>query len=318
MPAPAGKYRGWSRRSTWVHHVRMEQIPIGDGEFPDNVVPLPGSMEPDVEPNEASAAPEPEPTAEPAIGPLLEQSARILLGFVSATSAALADALRDVTPRAELAEDDELPDDGTAPARPNAAGLTAGAAAGLAIEVSQVAMRAATSLADTAGPIMSWITNAPVVRRSLTDVEGTARDLNDRWTRERPISEETATAFATRIIPELTNAILDRVDLTQIAIDHLDIDRIVDTIDLDAIVERVDLDAVIRSRRSRRDRHRGHRRDRPARADPRVDRRRHVGDRSNRASRQRRARSPARPGGRPPAQPETRGGGQPRSRRARR
>jgi len=221
--------------------VRVEQIPIGDGERSDNVIPLPGSMEPDV----GSEPPKPGPTAEPAIGPLLEQSARILVGFVSATSAALADALREVAPSPESTEDEELPDSGPAQARPNAAGLTAGAAAGLAIEVSQAAMRAATSFAGTAGPIMSWFTNAPMVRRGLTDVEETARDLNDRWTRERPVSEETATAFVTKIIPELTNAILDRIDLTQIAIDHLDIERIVDTIDLDAIVERVDLDAVI-------------------------------------------------------------------------
>jgi hypothetical protein len=221
--------------------VRVEQIPIGDGERSDNVIPLPGSMEPDV----GSEPPKSGPTAEPAIGPLLEQSARILLGFVSATSAALADALREVVPSPESTEDEDLPDDGPQ-ARPNAAGLTAGAAVGLALEVSQAAARAATSFADTAGPIMSWITTAPVARRGLTDVEETARDLNDRWTRERPLSEETATAFATKIIPQLTNAILDRIDLTQIAIDHLDIERIVDTIDVDAIVERVDLNAVIR------------------------------------------------------------------------
>jgi hypothetical protein len=226
----------------------MEQIPIGDGERPDNVVPLPGSfLEPELEPEpESDPTPASEPgTTDPAIGPLLEQSARILLGFVSATSAAFADALRGIAPR-PLSEDGELPDDGTAPARPNAAGLTAGAATGLAIEVTQAAVKAATSFAETAGPMMSWVTNAPVIRQGLTDVEETARDLNDRWTRERPVSEGVAAAFAATVIPELTNAILDRIDLTQIAIDRIDVDRIVDTIDLDAIVERVDLDAVIR------------------------------------------------------------------------
>ena len=69
--------------------------------------------------------------------------------------------------------------------------------------------------------------------------------MNDRWTQERPASEEAASSFAGRILPELTSAILDKLDLTQIAIDHLDIDRILDSVDLDAVIERVDLDAVI-------------------------------------------------------------------------
>ncbi len=220
----------------------MEQIPIGDGERPDNVVPLPGSLtEPAVEPT----APQAEPPTQPAFGPLLEQSARILAGFVSAAAAALSDALREVTPQPDATEDDELVDDEPPPAPPAAFALTAGAAAGLAVEVSQAAAHAATAFAETAGPMLSWFANAPVVRRALTDMEETARELNDRWTRERPISEESATAFATKVIPELTNAILDRIDLTQLAIDRIDIDRIVDAIDLDAIVARVDIDAVI-------------------------------------------------------------------------
>ena len=69
--------------------------------------------------------------------------------------------------------------------------------------------------------------------------------MNDRWTQERPASEEAASSFAGRILPELTNAILDKLDLTQIAIDHLDIDRILDSVDLDAVIERVDLNAAI-------------------------------------------------------------------------
>jgi hypothetical protein len=221
----------------------MEQIPIRDGDRPDNVVPLPGNRtEPEVEPTSAI----PEPPSEPALGPLMEQTARILAGFVSAAAEALAGALREASPLPETTEDDELPDDGPAPAQPDPFGLTAGAAAGLAIEVSQAAVRAATAFAETAGPILSWFSSAAIVRRGAADIEELAQDLNARWTRERQPSEDAAAAFATTVIPELTNAILDRVDLTQIAIDHLDIERIVDTIDLDAIVERVDLDAVIR------------------------------------------------------------------------
>ena len=219
----------------------MEQIPIGGGERPDNVVPLPGSLQPNAEPEPA----EPAPAVEPAIGPLVDQSARIVLGFLSATSAALASTLRQLAPSPRTTEDAEPPEDGPVTDRPSTVGLTVGAATGLAIEVGQAAAKAATSFAETAGPILSWFTNVPVVRRSLADIEGTARQLNDRWTDERPPSEETADAFATKVIPELVNAILDRIDLTELVIDRIDIDRIVDTMDLDAIVARVDVNAVI-------------------------------------------------------------------------
>jgi hypothetical protein len=131
------------------------------------------------------------------------------------------------------------------PVPPTAFALTAGATVGLALEVSQAAAHAATAFAETAGPILSWFVYAPVVRRGAMDIGKAARELNERWARERPVSEESAAAFATKVIPELTGAIIDRIDLTQLAIDHIDIDRIVDTIDLDAIVERVDIDAVI-------------------------------------------------------------------------
>ena len=113
------------------------------------------------------------------------------------------------------------------------------------MQMSEAAVRAATSFAETAGPFLSWMTNSSTVRRGRSDVEARAEAFNDRWTQERPASEEAASSFAGRILPELTNAILDKLDLTQIAIDHLDIDRILDSVDLDAVIERVDLDAVI-------------------------------------------------------------------------
>ena len=153
--------------------------------------------------------------------------------------------MREVAPRPEASDDADLADEEHSSAPPSTFALTAGAAAGLAVEVSQAAVHAATAFAETAGPMLSWVTNAPMVRRGMTDIEERAHDLNERWTRERPASEEAAAAFASKIIPELTDAILDRIDLTQVAIDRIDIDRIVDSIDLDRIVARVDIDAVI-------------------------------------------------------------------------
>ena len=181
---------------------------------------------------------------EPAIGALIGEGARIIGGFISATSSAITTALREVAPPPEPTDDDEGLEDASQTG-PSPVGVAAGAAIGFTMQMSEAAVRAATSFAETAGPFLSWMTNSSTVRRGRSDVEARAEALNDRWTQERPASEEAASSFAGRVLPELTGAILDKLDLTQIAIDHLDIDRILDTVDLDAVIERVDLDAVI-------------------------------------------------------------------------
>jgi hypothetical protein len=223
----------------------MEQIPIRDGvATPDNVVHLPGGREPDDEP--APRVGEATPL-EPWVGALFGESARILGGFISSTSSAITTALRDIAQPPEPAEEEEEEgsDDAPRATAPSPVGLATGAAVGLTMQVTEAAVRAATSFAGTAGPLLSWVTSSTTVRRGTSDVEARAEALNDRWTQERPASEEAASSFATRILPEITSAILDKLDLTQIAIDHLDIDRILDSVDLDAVIERVDLNAAI-------------------------------------------------------------------------
>ncbi len=226
--------------------MRVEQIPIGGAADPfDNVVALPGGRsDPDREIPEPDA--EQVVPAEPALGPLIEEAARIVAGSISAVTELVVSALQDLSVRSEAGEADEESFDGEPmPRDPSPIGVAAGAAAGLTMQLSEVAIRATTSFAGTAGPMMSWITSPAVVRRGVADLRSRAEGLNDRWSQERPASEDAAASFARRLLPELTSAVLDQLDLTQIAIDHLDIDRIVDSIDLDAIVERVDIDAVI-------------------------------------------------------------------------
>jgi hypothetical protein len=232
-----------------VHHVRMEQIPIRDGADPaDNLVRLPGGgAEPDVE-----AALEPadaertfETPADPAFTEVIEQSTRILEGSISATVAAIIMALRDISTSAEPAgDDDEDPDVEPTPPGLTPLGLT-GAAVGLAMRASEATVSAATSFADTAVPLLSWFTPR-IVRRRLTEFEARVRELNDQWSRERPASEESATSFVKRLLPEVTGAVLDQLDLTQLVIDHLDIDKLINAVDLDRVIERVDIDGIVR------------------------------------------------------------------------
>jgi hypothetical protein len=178
---------------------------------------------------------------------MMEQSVHIVVGFASACAAAVAEAIREVTPETVVPDDDDaLPDDrATSATGPSAIGLATGAAAGLTVEVAEAAVRAFTSLAHAAGPMLSWLASPAIVRRGLDEAEDRAHELNERWTKERGPSEAAATAFAGRLVPEITNAILDQVDLTQLAIDRIDIDRIVETIDLDQIIDRIDIDAIV-------------------------------------------------------------------------
>jgi len=222
----------------------MEQIPIHEGGPLDNVVHLPGGQEPDDEPDDEPVTAGAAPATDPAIGALIGEGARIIGGFLSATSAAITTALRDMAEPAEPAEDEDAVNVAPQPG-PSPVAVATGAAIGFTMQMSEAAVRAATSFAETAGPYLSWMANSSTVRRGRSDVEARAEALNDRWTKERPAGEEAASSFAGRLLPELTAAILDKLDLTQIAIDHLDIERILDSVDLAAVIERVDLNAVI-------------------------------------------------------------------------
>jgi hypothetical protein len=46
------------------------------------------------------------------------------------------------------------------------------------------------------------------------------------------------------VVPAVVAAVLQRLDLTQIVHDHVDVERIVDEVDLDAVAARLDVDAV--------------------------------------------------------------------------
>jgi hypothetical protein len=48
-----------------------------------------------------------------------------------------------------------------------------------------------------------------------------------------------------RLVPILLEQVLRRVDLTQIVLAHVDLDRVVAAVDLDAVITRVDLDAAV-------------------------------------------------------------------------
>ena len=216
----------------------MENVPIGDAR-PDNVVPLPGSqaeLEPLVEGPEATA----EASAPAQLATIAEDALRIAVGFASAAAAALAHAFERALPRPEAGSEEDA-----TPAPPSTLAQAAGAMAELTVEVATAAIRGMGSAADAVLPTLSWLTSPAVVRHRVDRVGETAARLNDRWSEARPGVEELAGAFAAELIPEVAGAVLDRLDLTELVLERVELERVVDALDIDAVVAQVDLDAIV-------------------------------------------------------------------------
>jgi hypothetical protein len=247
----------------------MDRIPIGgtppdpdDGEH-DNVVRLPSVQasdevvgipveshqvddaavddEPEMSWEEAVAAdaeadvPEDPPPVVPGAGmaTLLEQGMRVGAGMVSAGASAVADALRSTMPES-ADEEGEDP-----------AATMAGAGLGAAITAAEAAAAAAKSAAEAVGPIMSWVTNPAALQGASETAAGAARLLDGQWKATQAETAQAATAFLTVLIPEITTAILDQIDLTQIVKERVDINAIVEDVDMDRIVDRLDIAAIV-------------------------------------------------------------------------
>ena len=118
----------------------------------------------------------------------------------------------------------------------------------LAVGVARVTFGAAVVVARATsrvtGPAARFLWNAPVLPTRLrpatiagqvaraghserVELESRVRVLLDAWT------------------PQVVAALVERVDLTRLVEQHLDLDELVATVDLDAAVARVDLDAAV-------------------------------------------------------------------------
>ena len=226
----------------------VENIPIGDRSL-GNVVPLSGSATSSTHPDDfdtaGSDAKGPEALgSEPGSAQLAwmaEESLRIGIGFASAVATALARAFEGLRPASAV--DDEP--GGHPTIGPSHVALAAGAAAGLTIEVATAAIRAGESVGEVARPLLSWFAVPPALLGAVTTVEGKASDLNDTWSHARGPSEAAAAAFARELIPEIANALLDQIDLTQLVVDRVDVGRIVSSIDMGRIIAEIPMDEII-------------------------------------------------------------------------
>src|SRR3954452_7921485 len=125
-------------------------------------------------------------------------------------------------------------------------------AAELLLGLAAVGVGAAGRVVDRVWPASLVITAVTMpLRTTVTGLGGRVRrsgwsqDLARRGRSERRELARRADQTARRVIGLVVEALLDLVDLTDIVIEHVDLDAVVRAVDLDAAVARVDLDAAV-------------------------------------------------------------------------
>jgi hypothetical protein len=243
----------------------MDNIPIGDRPA-DNVVPLRGDPQPqdaaeaspgggdeEISWEEAVARdaeapqPDPPPRSKPNadLTALVEQGLRVGLGLAVGAASAAANGLRA-----------QIPKDPEAPPKPEGSepfSLLTGAFLGAVVEAAELTSKAFGSMAEAAEPVASWVSSPPFLRGVADAAASGLRFMDGRWKAEEASTQRTAEEFVQGLIPQVTGAALDQLDLTSLVkrvdlnavLDDIDVDRLVESIDIDAILARVDIDEIV-------------------------------------------------------------------------
>jgi hypothetical protein len=83
------------------------------------------------------------------------------------------------------------------------------------------------------------------VRDALDRARARAAAMDERWRADREEDERVGSAFLQSVVPSLVSATLDRIDLTELAISRVDVERVVEAVDLDRVAARIDLQAIV-------------------------------------------------------------------------
>jgi hypothetical protein len=120
--------------------------------------------------------------------------------------------------------------------------LVAGAVLGFGVEAATQTVAALARTFRTIAPWGSWVFSASGAQGlALRAVER----FNARWQEVSPDAQEAAAAFTRELVPELTRALLDQIDLTALVEERVNLEGIVEGLDLDSVVARIDLDRIV-------------------------------------------------------------------------
>ena len=169
----------------------------------------------------------------PEFDSIVERAYLIAIGLASLAATAIVDAIvGSMDPR-----EPRRPDDAATTGLP----VLAGAAMGVMAETGSFMIRAGLQMVRTASGVASGLMEAVVgVDRSgwVLDRVGEA-DVHAREERDR--AQGAAEAFATVLVPPIVDAILDRIDLTDLVAERVDLDAVIANVDLNRVVDEVDL-----------------------------------------------------------------------------
>jgi hypothetical protein len=216
VPAEAAAERaGWTVPAGAVIMWSMDnvvRIPIGGGE---------GSG--------AAAEPPRQPSPPP---DLLTVAARAAVGLVALAVESAIQIVRRAS---------GSPEGGGAP---ESIGVVTGAALGFTIEAARTAISLAELGLRTAGPPTTFVIDTffDAPRRAGQEM---VVHWNESWREDRPEARAAATAVAVEATRQAVDLVLEQLDLTQIVLDHVDLDRVVAAVDMDAVLERLDLDSIV-------------------------------------------------------------------------
>lgn len=226
----------WTIGPARVHHGTVSNvvhIPIGGGE---------------PEPTPSSSSQQPAQPAQPAqpvpASDLAEEAAKAAVGLAALAIESSIVILRRIS-GAPLADDEA--------SEPEVVGLLAGAALGFALEAGKAAVAAADVARRTVVPPASFVAGTFLDAPRRAGQERIAQ-LNQAWRAERPEVQTIATAVAVEVVRRVLDAVLDQLDLTQLVIDRVDLNRVIASVDFEDVVghidiggvmERVDIDEVV-------------------------------------------------------------------------
>jgi hypothetical protein len=183
------------------------------------------------------------PSPSPDLGELAELAFRTALGLASLAAgfvtAVVAEAIRG-----EIHEpvDESL---GEEPWPKSLVPVLAGATFGVAMQFAQAGGRAAATVGRSLSPWISFLKSPSFVRKRLGGIRQLVNDLDDRWRAEQLEDERVGSAFVRAVVPQVVDATLDQLDLTELILSRVDIDRVVGAVDFERVVSRIDLDAIV-------------------------------------------------------------------------
>ena len=119
-----------------------------------------------------------------------------------------------------------------------------GAALDLAFEASMGVVRIAAGLERAIRPL-TLVAMIPPVDRAARRLEEMAIRRNEAWREARTESARAAELFADAVVPQVVDAVVDRLDLTDLVLEQVDLRAVISSIDLDEVVGRVDVTAII-------------------------------------------------------------------------